>query len=81
MSQRMGQADGRCFSIATSAKLLNNYIMQKNNIAYSDNYSYRKLLQTQGPNALKVVQDQQKTRSQNRITVCDKPLLNVSNIY
>jgi hypothetical protein len=81
MSQRMGQADGRCFSIATSAKLLNNYIMQKNNIAYSDNYSYRKLLQTQGPNALKVVQDQQKTRSPNRITVCDKALLNVSNIY
>jgi len=81
MSQRMGQADGRCFSIATSAQLLNNYIMQKNNIAYSDNYSYRKLLQTQGPNALKVVQDQQKTRSPNRITVCDKPLLNVSNIY
>ena len=81
MSQRMGQADGRCFTFATSAQLFNNYIMNKNNIAYADNYSYRKLLQTQGPGVLRDTQDSQKIRSSNRITVCDKPLLNVSNIY
>ena len=81
MSQRMCQADGRCFTFATSAQLLNNYIMNKNNIAYADNYSYRKLLQTQGPGVLRDTQDSQKIRSSNRITVCDKPLLNVSNIY
>jgi len=55
--------------------------MNKNNIAYADNYSYRKLLQTQGPGVLRDTQDSQKIRSSNRITVCDKPLLNVSNIY
>jgi hypothetical protein len=81
MSQRMGQADGRCFTIGTSAQLFNDYIMNKNNIAFADNYSYRKLLQTQGPAVVQEISGQQTLRSNHRVTVCDKPLLNVSNIY
>ena len=45
----MGMADGRCFTISTASSLLNDYIMTQNNIAYEDNYSYRKLLQSKGP--------------------------------
>ena len=36
MSQRLGMADGRCFTINTSSRLLNNYIMTGNNVDYVD---------------------------------------------
>ena len=49
MSERIGMADGRCYTINTSSKLFNDYVMQKNKIYYEDNYSYRKMLQTMGP--------------------------------
>ena len=81
MSQRMGQADGRCFTINTSSQLFNDYLMKRNNINYADNYSYRKLLQSQGPSVLKPVTDQQQINSKDRVSTCDKPLLNVSDIY
>jgi len=81
MSQRMGMADGRCFTIHTSAQLLNDYIMTTNNINYSDNYSYRKLLQQGGSEILKPIQAQQESSAPNRVTACDKPLLNVSKLY
>jgi len=78
----MGMADGRCFTIHTSAQLLNDYVMQQNKISYADNYSYRKFLQQGGPDVMAKVQASQDTQpSQGRVTACDRPLLNVSNIY
>ena len=41
MSQRLGMADGRCFTVNTSAQLFNNYVMKQNGISFEDNYSYR----------------------------------------
>lgn len=78
MSQRLGMADGRCFTINSSSQLFNNYLMNKNGITYEDNYSYRKLLQTKGPELLKPVQDIQGTA---KCSSCDKALLNTSDIY
>ncbi len=78
MSQRLGMADGRCFTINTSAQLLNNYVMKKNNITFEDNYSYRQLLQKQGPELMSQIQDEQGTKKCNS---CDNPLVNASDIY
>lgn len=78
MSQRLGMADGRCFTINTSTQLLNNYVMKQNGITFEDNYSYRQLLQKQGPQLLAKVQGEQGTGKCNS---CDKPLLKVPNIY
>ena len=60
MSQRLGMADGRCYTINTSSQLYTNYIMKENGIKYEDNYSFRKLLQEKGPELLKPSQAQQK---------------------
>ena len=57
MSQRLGMADGRCFTITNSAKLFDNYVMSQNNISFEDNYSYRKLLQQKGPELFKINDD------------------------
>jgi hypothetical protein len=78
MSQRLGMADGRCFTIHSSAQLVNNYIMKQNGIALEDNYRYRQLLQSKGPEVLAKVQDVQGTAQCNQ---CNKPLLNVADIY
>ena len=78
MSQRLGMADGRCFTMNSSAQLLNNYVMKQNGITFEDNYSYRKLLQTQGPSLLTKVQEQQGNGNCN---TCDKPLLKMPDIY
>ena len=78
MSQRLGMADGRCFSINTSAQLFNNYVMKKNGIAFEDNYSYRQLLQKQGPELLTQIQDEQ---VKGKCNACDKPLVDASKIY
>jgi len=78
----MGMADGRCFTIHTSAQLLNDHVMKTNNISYADNYSYRKLLQQGGPQVMEQVRaTQDTTPGPGRVTACDKPLLNVSNTY
>ena len=61
MSQRLGMADGRCFTLNSSAQLTNNYIMEQNKISREDNYSYRQLLQKQGPELLNKVQEQSRT--------------------
>jgi hypothetical protein len=58
MSQRLGMADGRCFTINSSAQLMNNYIMNQNGVSLEDNYSYRQLLQKQGPELLTKLQEQ-----------------------
>ena len=39
MSQRLGMADGRCFTINSAAQLTNAYIMNQNGIPKADNYS------------------------------------------
>jgi hypothetical protein len=71
-------ADGRCFTVNTSAQLLNNYVMKKNGITFEDNYSYRQLLQKQGPELMSQIQDEQGTKKCNS---CDNPLVNASDIY
>jgi hypothetical protein len=71
-------ADGRCFTVNTSAQLLNNYVMKKNGITFEDNYSYRQLLQKQGPELMSQIQDEQGT---NKCNSCDIPLVNASDIY
>jgi len=76
MSQRLGMADGRCFTINSSAQLFNNYIMKQNGITFEDNYSYRQLLQKQGPQLLSKIQEKEQG-----CNTCDKPLLKMPNIY
>ena len=76
MSSRMGMADGRCFTIHSSAQLYNDHIMKQNNIAYEDNYSFRKLLQTKGP---ALFEDQQ-SKTEGCAT-CHTPLLKISDTY
>ena len=78
MSQRLGMADGRCFSMNSSNQLYNNYLMKTNGISYEDNYSFRKLLQSKGPEILKPTQALQGT---SKCSSCDKALLDVSDIY
>ena len=57
MSQRLGMADGRCFTINNSSMLYNDFLMTQNGIKYEDNYSFRKLLQEKGPEMLKPPMD------------------------
>ena len=78
MSQRLGMAGGRCFTVNTSTQLFNNYVMKKNGISFEDNYSYRQLLQKQGPALLSSVQAEQ---GKDNCNTCDKPLVNASDIY
>ena len=88
MSQRLGMADGRCLSIHTSPRLLNDYIMNQNGIQLQDNYAYRRYLQSTGPDALRAVQDQQRSgppKQQsnfiNQCQSCNEPLLKVPGTY
>lgn len=59
MSQRLGMADGRCFTINTNSQLVNDFIMNNNGISLADNYSYRKLLQQMGPEIVERIQSMQ----------------------
>ena len=78
MSQRLGMADGRCFTINSSAQLLNNFVMKQNNISFEDNYSYRQLLQKQGPQLMSKMQEQQGKADCNN---CNVPMLKMPDIY
>jgi len=78
MSQRLGMADGRCFTINSSSQLFNNYVMKQNNISFEDNYSYRQLLQKQGPQLISKVQELQGNGNCN---TCDQPLIKIPDIY
>lgn len=75
MSERLGMADGRCFTISTASTLLNDYVMEQNGIIVQDNYSYRKLLQSKGPEILAPF------KREGDCINCDKPYLNVSGTY
>lgn len=88
MSQRLGMADGRCFTISTASRLLNDYVMQSNNIPYADNYSYRQLLQKMGPDVVSAIESKQHVGQiarpnnyVNQCQSCDVPLLKVPNTY
>lgn len=72
MSQRLGMADGRCFTINTSSQLLNNKIMEANKVPLVDNYAYRQLLQRSGPSLIEQIQSTQDMN--DRCSTCDKPL-------
>lgn len=78
MSQRLGMADGRCFTIHSSSQLVNNYIMKQNGISLEDNYNYRKFLQRSGPEVLTKINELQGVEP---CQTCHKPLLNVADIY
>jgi hypothetical protein len=71
-------ADGRCFTMNSSAQLFNNYVMKQNGISFEDNYSYRKLLQSQGPQLLSKVQEVQGKQDCNN---CNVPLLKMPDVY
>lgn len=80
MSQRLGMADGRCFTVNSSAQLFNNYVMKQNGISFEDNYSYRQLLQKSGPELFdKIAKGTQP--SNGPCVDCDKPLSDTSDIY
>jgi len=79
MSQRLGMADGRCFTINSSAQLFNNYVMKQNGISFEDNYSYRQLLQKQGPQLVTKIQEAE--QGKGACNTCDKPLLKIQGIY
>jgi len=87
MSQRLGAADGRAFTISTSSKLFDNYLMTSHKVPLVDNYAYRMLLQQKGPEIVKKVQKLQ-THGQrpgpndiNQCTSSDRPLLKIPGIY
>jgi hypothetical protein len=52
MSTRIGMADGRCLTSFDASNIVNDIIMAQNGISYQDNYAYRQLLQSKGPEAL-----------------------------
>jgi len=79
MSQRLGMADGRCFTVNTSAQLFKNSVMKQNGISFAGTYSYRPLLQQQGPQLFTKIQE--KEQGKGNCNTCDNPLLKVPDIY
>lgn len=79
MSQRLGMADGRCFTVNSSAQLFNNYVMKQNNISFEDNYSYRKLLQKSGPELFNKIQEN--NQGKGPCIDCNKPNVDTSGVY
>jgi hypothetical protein len=85
MSTRLGMADGRCFTISTASRLFNDYVMEKNGVPLVDNYRYRQLLQSQGPQVIdQIVGSNQNVRGLNGMPLCvecNTPLLKMPNTY
>lgn len=75
MSQRLGMADGRCFTINNSSMLYNDFLMTQNGIKFEDNYSFRKLLQEKGPEIFIAPKDEK-----DMCGMCNSTL-NLSRIY
>ena len=44
MSERMGMADGRCFTNYESSRIMNDKVMNEKNIPLANNYVYRQRL-------------------------------------
>ena len=85
MSQRLGMADGRCFTIHTNAQLLNDAIMTNMKIPLQNNYAYRKHIQKVGPEVIDSIHYLQESepRAKNSVSClsCDMPLLKVTTPY
>lgn len=86
MSQRLGMADGRCFTINSASRLVNDYVMTQYGIPYENNYVYRQLLQQKGPEIVDRIQALQQNapvsqNSVNRCQGCDLALLKMPNIF
>ncbi len=84
MSQRLGMADGRCFTINSASRLVNDYVMTQYGIPYENNYAYRQLLQQKGPEIVQQLQARQNTRPSpngNNCQACDVALLKMPNTY
>ena len=75
----MGMADGRCFTVSTSSRLLNDYIMDSYGIDYADNYTYRQIIQQKGPAILNDITSNQKIEECK--AMCHEPLLKVPDTY
>lgn len=75
----MGMADGRCFTVSTSSRLLNDYIMDQNGIDYTDNYAYRQFIQQKGPDVFNMLTKGQ--RIEECKAMCHEPLLKVPDTY
>jgi formate-dependent nitrite reductase cytochrome c552 subunit len=52
--------------------------MKQNNISFEDNYSYRQLLQKQGPQLMTQVQE---VHGKNACNDCNVPLLKMPDVY
>jgi hypothetical protein len=52
MSQRIGMADGRCLTVNMANRLYIDKLQQEAGIAQEDNYSFRRLIQSKGPEGL-----------------------------
>ena len=81
MSQRLGPADGRAYTISTSSKLFNNLLMNINDVPVVDNYSYRQLLQKQGPAIMKPLYVYQSNGDKNGCFPGNKVLIKAPNLY
>lgn len=86
MSQRLGMADGRCFTINSASRLVNDYVMTQYGIPYENNYMYRQLLQKKGPEIVERMQALQQSvpagaNSVNRCQGCDLALLKMPTIF
>jgi hypothetical protein len=52
MSQRIGMADGRCLTVNMANRLYIDKMQKDAGIAQEDNYSFRRLIQTKGPEGI-----------------------------
>ena len=75
MSERLGMADGRCFTINTASTLFNDHMMKTNGIMFQDNYGFRQLLQSKGPALMEPLVTKEKCPQ------CNQALLSVKNTY
>lgn len=57
MSQRIGMADGRCLTLNLSNRLMTDSLMKKAGIAEEDNYGFRRMIQSTGPEAVPLPSD------------------------
>ena len=79
MSQRLGMADGRAYTISTSSQLFNNYLMRESRIPLENNYAYSQLLQKQGPSLINNVTA--KVQGDTQCNEFHTPLVKVKGHY
>jgi hypothetical protein len=57
MSQRIGMADGRCLTLNQANRILMDKMQSAAAIPQEDNYSFRRMLQQNGPEGLPLQAD------------------------